>query len=67
MSENINDDIAVVMKSLGVSYIEATDLIKNGLNVHYIKTDFKNQLNSELSELTIKYKETIDNALKDSK
>jgi hypothetical protein len=68
MSDNINnEDITVVMYSLGVSYIEAIDLIKKGLNVNYIKTGFKNEINSELTDLTSKYKENIDSILKDSK
>ena len=58
MSDNINnEDITVVMYSLGVSYIEAIDLIKKGLNVNYIRTGFKNEINSELTDLTSKYKE----------
>jgi len=68
MSDNINnEDITVVMNSLGVSYTEALDLIKKGLNVNYIKTGFKNEINSELADLTSKYKENIDSVLKDSK
>jgi len=68
MSDNINnEDITVVMYSLGVSYIEAIDLIKKGLNVNYIRTGFKNEINSELTDLTSKYKENIDSILKDSK
>ena len=68
MSDNINnEDITVVMYSLGVSYIEAIDLIKKGLNVNYIRTGFKNEINSELTDLTSKYKENIDSVLKDSK
>lgn len=68
MSDNINnEDITVVMYSLGVSYIEAIDLIKKGLDVNYIRTGFKNEINSELTDLTSKYKENIDSILKDSK
>lgn len=68
MVDNINnDDITVVMNSLGVQYNEAVDLIKKGLNVNYIKTGFKNEINSDLTDLTSKYKENIDYILKDSK
>lgn len=68
MVDNINnDDITVVMNSLGVSYNESVDLIKKGLNVNYIKTGFKNEINSDLTDLTSKYKENIDYILKDSK
>lgn len=67
MPESINEeDITAVMMSLSVPYNDAVDLIKNGLNVNYIKTGFKSEIEWELTKLTENYKTKFADIIKET-
>lgn len=63
----MDDDISIIMRTLGVTHKDALELMKNGLNVHYIKTGLKDELNNEINDLTTKVKSNVDAILKESK
>ena len=52
------------MTIMCVSYDDAVDLIKNGLNVEYVKTGLKNEINSGIETLQTEFKNTFDNIIK---
>lgn len=56
MPTKINqEDITAVMTALSVPYDDAVELLKNGINVNYIKTGFKAEINKDLSNITESY------------
>lgn len=59
-----NDDVIAIMTIMCVPYDDAVDLIKNGLNVEYVKTGLKNEINSGIETLQTEFKNTFDNIIK---
>ena len=59
-----NDDVIAIMTIMCVSYDDGVDLIKNGLNVEYVKTGLKNEINSGIETLQTEFKNTFDNIIK---
>ena len=59
-----NDDVIAIMTIMCVSYDDAVDLIKNGLNVDYVKTGLKNEIKSGIETLQTEFKNTFDNIIK---
>jgi hypothetical protein len=47
-----------------VSYDDAVDLIKKGLNIEYVKTGLKNEINSGIETLQTEFKNTFDDIIK---
>ena len=67
MTTNINqEDITAVMVTLSVPYDDAVELIKNGINVNYIKTGFKAEINKEISKLTENYTVKFNDIIKET-
>lgn len=59
-----NDDIITIMSIMRVSYDDAVNLIKKGLNVDYIKTGLKNEINVGIETLQTEFKNTFDEIIK---
>lgn len=58
------DDIVSVMTSLAVPYETARDLIRDGINVDYIKTGLKNEIEQEVSNLKSNYTNIFSEMIK---
>jgi hypothetical protein len=59
-----NDDVIAIMTIMCVSYDDAVDLIKKGLNIEYVKTGLKNEINSGIETLQTEFKNTFDDIIK---
>lgn len=59
-----NDDVIAIMTIMCVPYDDAVDLIKKGLNIEYVKTGLKNEINSGIETLQTEFKNTFDDIIK---
>jgi len=68
MTQNVvdinNEDITTVMTLLGVPYDTAKELIRDGLNMQYLRTGLKDDIERETTQLRDEYINRINEMIK---
>jgi len=59
-----NEDITTVMTLLGVPYDTAKELIRDGLNMQYLRTGLKDDIERETTQLRDEYINRINEMIK---
>jgi hypothetical protein len=60
----MNEDITTVMTLLGVPYDTAKELIRDGLNMQYLRTGLKDDIERETTQLRDEYINRINEMIK---
>jgi hypothetical protein len=59
-----NEDITTVMTILGVPYDTAKELIRDGLNMQYLRTGLKDDIERDTTQLRDEYVNRINEMIK---
>lgn len=59
----VDSDIHAVMVAFAIPYADAVDMIKNGINLEYIKTGFKSEIERDANSLMNEHRQKVSNII----